>query len=129
MAQPQLPRSTAEVKLPGGSPARHSRRRRSSMSSICAVTELLVSADSHVHFTDDWVKARLPDRLRPLWDEAGARLAAQGAELRAGQKPLALEDFVDADAARDPGHFEPPAKLRAMDREGVHAGVIFPGGG
>ena len=30
--------------------------------------ERLVSADSHVHFTDDWVKARLSKRLAPLWD-------------------------------------------------------------
>src|SRR5262249_27761663 len=59
--------------------------------------------------------------------EAGARLAAQEAlELRAGQKTLALEDFVDPQAARDPGHFEPHAKLRAMDRDGGQAGGIFP---
>ena len=30
----------------------------------------LISADSHVHFTDDWVKARLPNRLHAVWDEA-----------------------------------------------------------
>ena len=32
-----------------------------------AAHELLVSCDSHVHFTDDWVKARLPERLKPRW--------------------------------------------------------------
>ena len=36
------------------------------MSSIAPVTERLVSADSHVHFTDDWVKARLPNRLHSV---------------------------------------------------------------
>jgi uncharacterized protein len=97
------------------------------MSSVSAVTEPLVSADSHVHFTDEWVKARLPARLAGVWDEAGRKLAAHDAtELRAGQKNLQLEDFVDADAARDPGHFEPHGKLRAMDRDGVQAEVIFP---
>src|SRR5581483_6669564 len=97
------------------------------MSSVAPVMEPLVSADSHVHFTDEWVKARLPARLAPVWDEAARRLAVHDAnELRAGQKNLELEDFVDPDAARDPGHFEPHGKLRAMDRDGVQAEVIFP---
>ena len=46
--------------------------------------------------------------------------------LRGGQTNLALEDFVDLNAAKDPGHFEPNGKLEAMDRDGVEAEVIFP---
>jgi len=89
--------------------------------------ERLVSADSHVHFTDEWVKARLPGHLHRVWDEAGVKLAQfEAQELRAGQRQLELEDFVDPEAARDPGHFEPLAKLAAMDRDGVEAEVIFP---
>ena len=87
------------------------------MSSIAPVTERLVSADSHVHFTDDWVKARLPNRLHSVWDEAVKKQAIFDAtELRGGQKNLELEDFVDPEAARDPGHFEPHGKLAAMDK-------------
>ena len=41
-----------------------------------AATERLVSADSHVHFTDEWVKARLPARLHTVWDEAAKKQAA-----------------------------------------------------
>ena len=37
----------------------------------CCPRERLVSADSHVHFTDEWVKARLPQRLHSVWDDAG----------------------------------------------------------
>ena len=97
------------------------------MSSIAPVTERLVSADSHVHFTDDWVKARLPNRLHSVWDEAVKKQAIFDAtELRGGQKNLELEDFVDPEAARDPGHFEPHGKLAAMDKDGVEAEVIFP---
>ncbi len=89
--------------------------------------ERLISCDSHVHFTDEWVKARLPENLRPVWDKAVADLQAYEArELRHGQKNLELEDFVDPEASRDPGHFEPHAKLAAMDRDGVEAEVIFP---
>ena len=97
------------------------------MSSIAPVTERLISADSHVHFTDDWVKARLPNRLHAVWDEAVKKQSIFDAtELRGGQKNLELEDFVDPEAARDPGHFEPHAKLAAMDSDGVEAEVIFP---
>ena len=97
------------------------------MSSIAPVTERLISADSHVHFTDDWVKARLANRMHAVWDEAVKKQAIFDAtELRGGQKNLELEDFVDLEAARDPGHFEPHAKLAAMDRDGVEAEVIFP---
>src|SRR5262249_20011858 len=89
--------------------------------------ERLVSADSHVHFTDDWVKERLSTRLKNAWDEAGGKLREyEATELRRGQANLSFEDFVDMEAAADPGHFEPHAKLRAMDRDGVEAEVIFP---
>ena len=58
-----------------------------------AATERLVSADSHVHFTDEWVKARLPQRLHKVWDEAAKKQAAyEASELRRGQKQLSLED-------------------------------------
>ncbi|SER17264.1 Amidohydrolase [Solimonas aquatica] len=90
-------------------------------------TERLVSVDSHVHFSDDWVKARLRRELQPVWDEANRKAEEYAARvLRGGQKNLELEDFVDPEASQDPGHFEPAAKLKAMDRDGVYAEVIFP---
>lgn len=89
--------------------------------------EQLISADSHVHFTDAWVKARLPGRLQARWDEAVAKNADFELKvLRQGQPPLSVEDFVDLEASKDPGHFEPHAKLAAMDRDGVEFEVIFP---
>jgi len=91
-----------------------------------AAKERLISADSHVHFTDEWVKERLPQKLHSVWDLAGIKLQQQGEKLRAGHPPIQLEDLVDADAANDPGHFDPYAKLKAMDRDGVEAEVIFP---
>ena len=92
-----------------------------------AAPERLISVDSHVHFTDDWVKARLSPRLQARWDEAVQKRGHyEATELRQGQPPLQMEDFVDLNAARDPGHFEPHGKLAAMDRDGVEAEVIFP---
>jgi predicted TIM-barrel fold metal-dependent hydrolase len=89
--------------------------------------EPLISVDSHVHFTDEWVKARLSTRLQALWDDAKANEEKyEATELRQGAKQLEMEDFVDLEAAMDPGHFEPIAKLAAMDRDRVQAEVIFP---
>lgn len=89
--------------------------------------ERLVSVDSHVHFSDDWVKARLRKPLHAVWDDANRKAEAYAAQvLRGGQKQLELEDFVDPEAAKDPGHFTPDGKLAAMDRDGVYAEVIFP---
>jgi predicted TIM-barrel fold metal-dependent hydrolase len=91
------------------------------------VHEPLISVDSHVHFTDDWVKERMSAKIQKRWDEAQAKAAEHNEKVqRKGQKQLSMEDFVDLEAAMDPGHFEPHAKLSAMDRDGVQAEVIFP---
>ncbi|MFA5940809.1 MAG: amidohydrolase family protein [Sinimarinibacterium sp.] len=87
----------------------------------------LVSVDSHVHFTDEWIKARLRKPLHAVWDEANRKAEEYAAKvLRGGQKNLELEDFVDPEASKDPGHFTPEGKLKSMDVDGVYAEVIFP---
>jgi hypothetical protein len=97
------------------------------MSDTELATERLISVDSHVHFTDEWIKARLRKDLHAVWDDALAKSEEYAAKvLRGGQPQLQLEDFVDPEAALDPGHFEPHAKLKSMDLDGVYAEVIFP---
>ena len=94
---------------------------------VSADKERLISVDSHVHFTHEWIKARLSTKLGVSWDEAVKKRAHyEATELRRGQPQLDRKDFVDLEAAEDPGHFEPHAKLKAMDRDGVEAEVIFP---
>lgn len=85
----------------------------------------LISVDSHVAFTDDWMKGRMPKRLHPVWDEAARKMAEIELKKMNGFK-LDFRDMIDMDAAQDPGHFEPVGKLKAMDRDGVEAEVIFP---
>ena len=87
--------------------------------------QTLVSADSHVMLTGDWVKARLRRDLQAVWDEAGRKSEAYAAEhLRGGQPNLELRDFVDPEASEDPGYSEPEARLAAMDRDGVALNVV-----
>jgi predicted TIM-barrel fold metal-dependent hydrolase len=92
---------------------------------MASAQQRLISVDSHVQFTSEWVKQRLPQRLHTLWDEGTRKFAAEEDRLRGGFK-LSMEDMIDMEAASDPGHFEPHGKLKAMDRDGVEAEVIFP---
>ncbi len=90
------------------------------------MTERLISADSHVYLSDDAIKAHLSKKLQGVWDDARAKYQAhEEKNLRQGQPQLQMEDFVDLEAARDPGYFDPEARLKAMDRDQVEAEVIF----
>lgn len=85
----------------------------------------LISADSHVRITEDWVRERLPTAARESYETALRTLEAQELEQRGGQRQ-SLEDFGDlAPGAKDPGYWEPHARLAAMDRDGVHAEVLY----
>jgi len=83
----------------------------------------LISADSHVAISLDAVRERVPSALREAFDDAIAAQAAIDAELRGG-KQLSLDDW-DMEAMRDPGYRDPHARLAAMDRDGVHAEVLY----
>jgi predicted TIM-barrel fold metal-dependent hydrolase len=85
----------------------------------------LISADSHVRITEDWVKERLPSTALEAYDSAVATLQSVELEQRGGTRQ-SLEDFGDlAPGARDPGYWEPNARLAAMDRDGVWAEVLY----
>ena len=87
--------------------------------------EKLVSVDSHVFFTDEWVTERLPQKLRQKWIDGNKTFQQQELDKRGGWTPD-IVDIMDPYAWNDPGHYEPHAKLKAMDRDGVYAEVIFP---
>lgn len=90
------------------------------------MAERLISADSHVYLSDEVIKGYLSSKLQKVWDEARtAHDAHEAKELRQGQPPLQMEDFVDLEAATDPGYRDPHARLKAMDRDNVEAEVIF----
>ncbi len=87
--------------------------------------DCLVSADSHILFTDEWVTARLPQRLKEKYVEANKEFRRRDSEKRDGWMPN-INDLFDEVAWDDPGHFEPNEKLKSMDKDGVWAEVIFP---
>src|SRR5882757_6020159 len=80
------------------------------------VKERLVSADSHVYFSGDWIKQRLRRELHKVWDEGMAKAEAYNEKVqRGGQPQLHMEDFVDPSASQDPGYKDPMGKIAAMD--------------
>ena len=85
--------------------------------------EKLISADSHVAVSLDEVRARVPAGLRPAFDDAIASQAASERAQRGGRE-LSLASW-DLEAPRDPGYRDPVARLAAMDRDGVHAEVLY----
>ena len=85
--------------------------------------ERLISADSHVRITADSVRERLSAKVAAQYDDALKALAAEEDELRGGQS-FGLGNF-DLEGARDPGYWEPNARLAAMDRDGVEAEVLY----
>ncbi|HKX46419.1 MAG TPA: amidohydrolase family protein [Planctomycetota bacterium] len=84
----------------------------------------LFSADSHCVITSDQVKRNLAQRFHADWDAGMARYDVQRSEEMAGGR-LELEDFVDLEAARHPGYFDPKARLAAMDADGVECEVMY----
>ena len=87
------------------------------------MTTRLISADSHVAIKLDAVRERVPASLHEAFDDAIAQQAAADVELKGG-KTLSLDSF-DMEAMRDPGYFDPVARLAAMDRDGVQAEVLY----
>jgi predicted TIM-barrel fold metal-dependent hydrolase len=88
-------------------------------------SERMISVDSHVFFTDEWIAGRLPERLKQKWLDGSQRFQKEEAEKRGDWVPD-INDIMDPVAWNDPGHYEPHAKLKAMDRDNVFAEVIFP---
>jgi predicted TIM-barrel fold metal-dependent hydrolase len=83
----------------------------------------LISVDSHVLVRPDDVRKRLPKALATTYDDALKAQAVVDDELRGGVK-MTLADF-DLEGARSPGYYEPKARLREMDRDGVEAEVLY----
>jgi predicted TIM-barrel fold metal-dependent hydrolase len=90
---------------------------------MTATSERLISADSHVRITADSVRERLSAKVAADYDAALAALAAEELELKGGQS-FGLDNF-ELEGARDPGYWEPHARLAAMDRDGVEAEVLY----
>ncbi len=74
------------------------------------------SADSHCVIKSEQVKKDLASKYHDAWDTGMARHAVKQSEAQGGQT-LNLEDFIDLEAARHPGYYDPSERLKAMITE------------
>jgi hypothetical protein len=84
------------------------------------MTSRLISADSHVAVNLDEIRKRIPASLQEAFNDAVTAQARKDEELRGGRSLS-----FDLAAMRDPGYYDPVARLAAMDRDGVEAEVLY----
>ena len=85
----------------------------------------LISVDSHVRIEPEQIKANLTSRYHGAWDDA---VAAEDAEHRrefGDTDPKVLAAGFSHEAFTNPGYREPAERLKAMDRDGVDAEVLY----
>lgn len=87
--------------------------------------EKLISVDSHVLYTEEWILQRMPKHLHEKYLSGFKAFQEERARKMGGFSPN-INDIMDLEAWNDPGHSDPAGKLKAMDRDGVFAEVIFP---
>src|SRR5512142_987800 len=103
--------------------------------------EIIISADSHVIEVPDLWETRLPqsmkarapklyfDEERDAWMFGSADIAPQavGGLFMAGRKPEEINDFRRAGfAVARQGGWDPIARLKDMEQDGVAAEVLYP---
>ncbi|MEM9705887.1 MAG: amidohydrolase family protein [Pseudomonadota bacterium] len=84
----------------------------------------LFSVDSHVYIPPEAIRTHVPNAKKTAFDEAVAAYTKYDQDMKQGEE-LAMEDFVDLEAASHPGYREAPARLEAMDADGVAHEVMY----
>jgi predicted TIM-barrel fold metal-dependent hydrolase len=89
------------------------------------VTTRLISVDSHVKIAPDAIKEGMPSRYHSAWDDAVATERAQHVRELGGIDPSVLVAGFSHEAFSNPGYHDPAERLKAMDRDGVDAEVLY----
>jgi predicted TIM-barrel fold metal-dependent hydrolase len=89
------------------------------------MTTRLISVDSHVKILPDQIKAHMPKKYHAIWDGAVAAERTKHLEEMGGMDPSVLSGGFSHEAFTDPGYSDPHARLKAMDRDGVDAEVLY----
>lgn len=89
------------------------------------MTTRLISVDSHVKVKPEQIKANLAARFHAAFDDAIAADHAQRVEEFGGTDPAVLAAGFSHEAMTDPGYYDAEHRLKAMDRDGVDAEVLY----
>jgi predicted TIM-barrel fold metal-dependent hydrolase len=89
------------------------------------MTTRLISVDSHVKIVPDQIKANMPAKYHSAWDDAVEAERLKHLEEMGGVDPSVLAMGFSHEAFSDPGYYDPTARLKAMDRDGVDAEILY----
>lgn len=89
------------------------------------MTTRLISVDSHVKVHPEQIKANLDAKFHTAFDDAMAADHAQRVEEMGGIDPAVLAAGFSHEAMTDPGYSDGAQRLKAMDRDGVDAEVLY----
>jgi len=84
----------------------------------------LFSVDSHVYIPPEAIRKHVASTKFDAFDDAVKAYEKYDEDMKQGET-LAMEDFVDLEAASHPGYREGPARLEAMDMDGVAHEVMY----
>jgi predicted TIM-barrel fold metal-dependent hydrolase len=85
----------------------------------------LISVDSHVKVAPEEIKARMPSKFHPAWDDAMAADRGQHREEMGGADPSVMAAGFSHEAFTNAGYFDPVERLKAMDRDDVEVEVLY----
>ena len=89
------------------------------------MTTRLISVDSHVKVAPEQLRALMPSKYHDDWDGAVAAEHAQHVKEMGGVDPSVMAAGFSHEAFSNPGYYDPAERLKAMDRDGVEAEILY----
>ncbi|MCU1428484.1 MAG: amidohydrolase 2 [Actinomycetia bacterium] len=89
------------------------------------MTTRLISVDSHVRIAPERIRENMPAKLQPAWDDAVALEREQHIEELGGVDPIVFAAGFSHEAMTNPGYYDGAERLKAMDRDGVDAEILY----
>jgi predicted TIM-barrel fold metal-dependent hydrolase len=89
------------------------------------MTTRLISVDSHVKILPEQIKANMPSKYHAGWDYAVEAERDKHRKEMGGMDPSVLAGGFSHEAFSDPGYYNADDRLKAMDRDGVDAEVLY----
>jgi predicted TIM-barrel fold metal-dependent hydrolase len=89
------------------------------------MTTRLISVDSHVKVMPEQLRDLMPTRYHADWDAAVAAEQEEHLQEMGGVDPSVLVAGFSHEAFTNPGYYDSTERLKAMDRDGVDAEILY----
>jgi hypothetical protein len=89
------------------------------------MTTRLITVDSHVKVTPEQLRELIPTKYHGDWDGAVAAEEEQQQREMGGVDRSVMVAGFSHEAFTDPGYYDPAQRLKAMDRDGVDAEILY----